>query len=297
MITERRVNIVSIVSVSASIINIGFAAASEGDFSALQIESIFTWQAFIVFFYRGAETLARIAICAMMFAKWHNYAWVFIAVEWVFVLIYFIAGPARGDTETAESKVATWSSLATLTGKVTVNMAGTYLGYDHTLADNICEKKEGSNTEAYLMGQLRSRDFLALVTSRVVFNITFAASLMISYAPDAAENTTQMNSTSGTAAWESSEATYYWAWIATSAVPLQMLTALAIVWKGPSWVQREFDFESAGKKRIDADFDAMGDDDLDAMVERGILAQQRRAQQKAYLKRSDSDSQNAGDLV
>jgi hypothetical protein len=297
MITERRVNIVSIVSVSASIINIGFAAASEGDFSALQIESIFTWQAFIVFFYRGAETLARIAICAMMFAKWHNYAWVFIAVEWVFVLIYFIAGPARGDTETAESKVATWSSLATLTGKVTVNMAGTYLGYDHTLADNICEKKEGSNTEAYLMGQLRSRDFLALVTSRVVFNITFAASLMISYAPDAAENTTQMNSTSGTAAWESSEATYYWAWIASSAVPLQMLTALAIVWKGPSWVQREFDLDSdLGKMlRTDADLAAMGDEDFEEQFQIMLKQKELREQQKMRFKRSDS--QNAGHLV
>ena len=280
--------------VSASIINIGFAAASEGDFSALQIKSIFTMQAFAVFFYRGTETLARIGICALMFAKWHNYAWLFIAVEWVFDLIYFIAGPARGDTETAESKVATWSSLATLTGKVTVNMAGTYLGYDHTFADNFCEKKDGPNKEAYLMGQLRSRDFLALVTSRVVFNIIFAASLMVSYAPDAAANTTQMNSTSGTAAWESSEATYYWAWIATSAVPLQMLTALAIVWKGPSWVQGEFDFDDdLGKLlRTKTDIAAMGDEDFDEQFQVMLQEKELRKQQKMRLKRSDS--QNAG---
>ena len=176
-------------------------------------------------------------------------------------------------------------------------MAWSYLGYDHTLADNFCEKKDGSKTEAYLMGQLRSRDFLALVTSRVVFNIIFAASLMVSYAPDAAANTTQMNSTSGTAAWESSEATYYWAWIATSAVPLQMLTALAIVWKGPSWVQREFDFDDdLGKMlRTDADLAAMGDEDFEEQFQIMLKQKELREQQKMRFKRSDS--QNAGHSV
>ena len=220
----------SVISIVLSILNIGIAAASEGDFSALNITTFFSRRAGIVISFRPLEAVVRIITLALLFLNYRSYALACLAAEMMVMAIYMRGHAMARAVKEGNVRVSGEDVLA-LIGILLVNTYGIFISYDETAIDALLTDKLQDKKQ--LMGKVRARDFLALVFQRAAFNLVFL--LMALAWPGPAADKISINSTlnydSATMTpdrWKPTDSMLLWATIALIALPFQLVTAVVI---------------------------------------------------------------------